>query len=36
VLAKYKLEKIPALEQLVAEAVNIEIPWNNASLAAYL
>ncbi|KAG7420854.1 hypothetical protein LZL87_005246 [Fusarium oxysporum] len=36
VLAKYKLEKIPALEQLVAEAVHIEIPWNNASLAAYL
>lgn len=36
VLAKYKLEKIPALEQLVAEAVRIEIPWNNASLAAYL
>ncbi|KAH7269331.1 uncharacterized protein BKA55DRAFT_548300 [Fusarium redolens] len=36
VLTKYKLEKLPALEQLVAEAVDIEIPWNNASLAAYL
>ncbi|KAF9775333.1 Saccharopine dehydrogenase [Fusarium sp. DS 682] len=36
VLAKYKLEKLPALEKLVAEVTNIQIPWNNASLQAYL
>ncbi|KAM0421284.1 hypothetical protein ACHAPT_011006 [Fusarium lateritium] len=29
VLNKYKLEKLAALEELVAKAVNVEIPWNN-------
>jgi homocitrate synthase len=36
VSAKYKLDKLPALEQLVAEAVGIQIPWNNPSLRAFL
>ncbi|KAI8663547.1 Homocitrate synthase, mitochondrial [Fusarium keratoplasticum] len=29
VLNKYKLEKLAALEELVAKAVDVEIPWNN-------
>ncbi|KAH7242156.1 hypothetical protein BKA59DRAFT_222593 [Fusarium tricinctum] len=36
VSAKYNLDKLPALEQLVAEAVGIQIPWNNPSLRAFL
>ncbi|KAM5346220.1 hypothetical protein ACJ41O_009225 [Fusarium nematophilum] len=29
ILGKYNLEKLPALEQLVAETVGVEIPFNN-------
>ncbi|KAG5662602.1 hypothetical protein KAF25_005020 [Fusarium avenaceum] len=36
VSVKYNLDKLPALEQLVAEAVDIQIPWNNPSLRAFL
>ncbi|KAF5024663.1 hypothetical protein F66182_3285 [Fusarium sp. NRRL 66182] len=36
VVTKYKLEKLPALEQLVAEAAHVQIPWNNPSLSAFL
>jgi homocitrate synthase len=36
VSTKYKLDKLPALEQLVAEAVGVKIPWNNPSLLAFL
>lgn len=36
VLNKYKIEKIAALEQLVAEVVDVQIPWNNPVLSAFL
>lgn len=36
VSVKYNLDELPALEQLVAEAVDIQIPWNNPSLRAFL
>ncbi|KAF4963300.1 hypothetical protein FSARC_8668 [Fusarium sarcochroum] len=36
VVNKYKLEKLSALEQLVAEAVDVQIPWDNPDLSAFL
>ncbi|KAF5662150.1 homocitrate synthase [Fusarium heterosporum] len=36
ILTKYNLEKLPALENLVAGAVGIHIPWNSPSLVEFL
>ncbi|KAH7183269.1 uncharacterized protein B0J16DRAFT_289845 [Fusarium flagelliforme] len=33
---KYRLDKLPALEKLVAEAVDIEVPWDNPDLSVFL
>ncbi|GKU08619.1 homocitrate synthase [Fusarium langsethiae] len=36
VATKYRLDKLPALEKLVAEAVDIEIPWDTPDLSVFL